>query len=374
MKVIRFQGTDSNKKLFWKTLKANVYAYFETKNISIKGNTNMVIKTLAMYAMYLLPLIFILIYPITPIIALLLAVIMGLGKAGIGMSVMHDGLHGAYSAKKWVNRLMGASMYVIGSNVFTWKLQHNVFHHAYTNIEGLDEDIRTRWIIRLCEHTPLKPIHKYQHIYAYILYSLMTFSMLIGDIRRLLDYNKSGLTRLHKANPTQELLKALGAKTVYLCTVICLPIIFTPYTWWQVLIGFVVMHLVAGFVFSIVFQLAHIMEDASQPTIDENGITPNEWAIHQIFTTVNFAPKNHLLNWYVGGLNFQIEHHLFPNICHLHYKNISPIVAQTAKEFGIPYNSIPQPWQSHFITHQQVKRAGWSLIGDEIIIPPQIKP
>jgi linoleoyl-CoA desaturase len=341
MKVIRFQGTDSNKKLFWKTLKANVNTYFETNNISNKGNTNMVIKTIAMYTMYLLPFVFILICPTTAIIALLCAVLMGLGKAGIGMSVMHDGLHGAYSAKKWVNRLMGASMYVIGSNVFTWKLQHNVFHHAYTNIDGLDEDIRTRWIIRLSEHTPLKPIHKYQYIYAYFLYSLMTFSMLVGDIRRLLDYNKSGLTRLHKANPTYELLKAFGAKTVYLFTVIGLPLIFTAFTWWQVLIGFVLMHLVAGFVFSVVFQLAHIMEDASQPTIDENGVTPNEWAIHQILTTVNFAPKNRLLNWYVGGLNFQVEHHLFPNICHLHYKKISPIVAQTAKEFGIPYNAIP---------------------------------
>jgi linoleoyl-CoA desaturase len=341
MKVIRFQGTDIEKKLFWKTLKANVHAYFTANNISPKGNTNMVIKTLAMYAMYVVPFVFILLYPTTPIVALLFAVIMGIGKAGIGMSVMHDGLHGSYSAKKWVNRLMGASMYAIGSNVFTWKLQHNVFHHAYTNIDGLDEDIRTRWIIRLCEHTPLKPIHKYQYIYAYFLYSLMTFSMLIGDIRRLVDYNKSGLTRLHKANPTYELLKALGAKTVYLFTVIGLPIIITAFTWWQVLIGFVVMHLVAGFIFSIVFQMAHIMEHAAQPTVDEHGITKNEWAIHQLLTTVNFAPKNRLLNWYVGGLNFQVEHHLFPNICHLHYKNISPIVEKTAKEFGVPYYSIP---------------------------------
>lgn len=165
--------------------------------------------------------------------------------------------------------------------------------------------------------------------------------MLIGDIRRLVDYNKSGLTRLHKANPTYELLKALGAKTVYLFTLIGLPIIITAFTWWQVLIGFVVMHLVAGFIFSIVFQMAHIMEHASQPTVDEHGITKNEWAIHQLLTTVNFAPKNRLLNWYVGGLNFQVEHHLFPNICHLHYKNISPIVEKTAKEFGVPYYSIP---------------------------------
>jgi linoleoyl-CoA desaturase len=166
MKVIRFQGTEMEKKLFWKTLKANVNAYFVTNNISSKGNTNMVIKSIAMYAMYLVPFILILVYPTTTIIALLLFVLMGIGKAGVGMSVMHDGLHGSYSSIKWVNSLMGASMYFIGSNVFTWKLQHNIFHHAYTNIEGLDEDIKTRWIIRLSQHTKLKPIHKYQYIYG----------------------------------------------------------------------------------------------------------------------------------------------------------------------------------------------------------------
>ena len=358
MKVIRFQGTELEQKLFWKTLKANVNAYFVNNNISPKGNTSMVIKSIAMYAMYLVPFILILFYPTNSIIAFMLVVLMGIGKAGVGMSVMHDGLHGSYSSIKWVNKLMGASMYVIGSNVFTWKLQHNVFHHAYTNIEGLDEDIKTRWIIRLSQHTPLKPIHKYQFIYAYFLYSLMTFSMLVGDITRLIGYNKSGLTRLHKANPTHELLKALGAKFVYLLTVIGLPIAITPFTWWQVLIGFVVMHLVAGFIFSVVFQLAHIMEDASQPTVDENGITKNEWAIHQLLTTVNFAPQNRILNWYVGGLNFQVEHHLFPNICHLHYKNISPIVQKTAKEFGVPYHSIPTLGKAIFSHTNRLKELG----------------
>ena len=182
--------------------------------------------------------------------------------------------------------------------------------------------------------------------------------MLIGDITQLVGYNKSGLTRLHKANPTREMAIALGVKLVYLFIVICLPIILTNFTWWQVLIGFVVMHLVAGFIFSIVFQMAHIMENAAQPTVDENGITQNEWAIHQLLTTVNFAPKNRLLNWYVGGLNFQVEHHLFPNICHMHYKHISPIVQKTAKEFGVPYHSIPTLGKAIFSHTNRLKELG----------------
>lgn len=340
MKVIRFKGTDIEQKQFWKTLKANVHEYFVTNNISPKGNVNMLIKTIAMYAMYVAPFLLLFFIPIPPLVAILLVILMGIGKAGIGMSVMHDGLHGSYSSKKWINKLAGCSMYMIGSNVFNWKIQHNIYHHAYTNLTGLDEDIQTRWIIRLSEHTPLKPIHKYQHIYALFLYSLMTFSMLIGDITQLVGYNKTGITRLHKANPNRELAIALGVKFVYLFTMIGLPIIFMDYSWWQVLIGFVVMHLVAGFIFSIVFQMAHIVEGALQPKVTEQGVQ-QEWAIHQMETTANFACKNRILNWYVGGLNFQVEHHLFPNICHIHYKNISPIVERTAKEFGVAYNSIP---------------------------------
>jgi linoleoyl-CoA desaturase len=157
----------------------------------------------------------------------------------------------------------------------------------------------------------------------------------------LISYNKTGITARHQANPTNELVIALGVKFVYLFVMIGLPIIFTDYLWWQVMIAFVTMHLVAGFIFSIVFQMAHIVEGALQPEPSKDGVAHTEWAVHQLQTTVNFAPNHRLLNWYVGGLNFQVEHHLFPNICHIHYKNLSPIVARTAAEFGVPYHSIP---------------------------------
>jgi linoleoyl-CoA desaturase len=358
MGKLKFKGNKEVDKLFWKTLKENVYAYFYEHQLSVKGNGVMWLKTLVMYTLYLAPLAVILCLPLSVMFTLFLVSMMGIGKAGIGMSVMHDGLHGSYSTHKWVNRLAGASMYLIGSNVFNWKIQHNIYHHAYTNITGLDEDIQTRWIIRLSEHTPLKPIHKYQHVYALFLYSLMTFSMLVGDITQLIGYNKSGITKQHQAKPAQEMMIALGVKFVYLFVMLGLPLLFTDYQWWQVLIGFTIMHLVAGFIFSIVFQMAHIVEGASQPLAEDGGINHTEWAVHQLQTTVNFAPNNRLLNWYVGGLNFQVEHHLFPQICHIHYKNISPIVKQTAEEFGIPYHSIPT-LQASLVSHtKRLKELG----------------
>jgi linoleoyl-CoA desaturase len=154
----------------------------------------------------------------------------------------------------------------------------------------------------------------------------MTISMLFGDITQLIMYYKNGLLKKHKANPIFEFTILISVKVVYLTVAIGLPIIYTEFYWWQVIIGFLVMHFVCGFIMTIVFQMAHIVEGAEQHLLDENATTNNEWTIHQILSTSNFAPKNWLLNWYVGGLNYQVEHHLFPNICHIHYKHISPIV------------------------------------------------
>lgn len=301
----------------------------------------MVIKSVTILCIYLVPFLLILCFATNVWAALLLAVITGIGKAGVGMSVMHDGLHGSYSEKKWINKMAGSTMYIIGGNVFNWKIQHNIYHHAYTNICGHDEDIQTRWILRLSQHTPLKNIHRFQYVYAFMLYSLMTFSMLFGDIKQLLMYNRTGITEKHNASPTAELVKVSIVKITYLFVMLVLPVLITPFAWWQVLIGFAAMHVTTGFIMSMVFQLAHISENAVQPLPNEQGITDNEWAVHQLLTTSNFSPCNKLLNWYVGGLNFQIEHHLFPNICHIHYAKISPIIMETTAEFGISYNSKP---------------------------------
>lgn len=87
--------------------------------------------------------------------------------------------------------------------------------------------------------------------------------------------------------------------------------------------------------------VAHVVEGADQPLPDDRGVIHTDWAVHEVLTTANFARNNRLLNWYIGGLNFQIEHHLFPHICHIHYRHIAPIVERTAKEYGLKYNEKP---------------------------------
>lgn len=321
----------------------------------------MLIKTLVLVMLYLAPFIALLTLKMDLWVAILLVITMGIGEAGIGMSVMHDAAHGAFSDKEWVNTLLASTMYLLGSNTINWKIQHNLLHHTYTNIYGFDQDIETKAVIRLCDHSPLMKFHKLQYIYAFFFYGLMTLSKLITDFGQLREFNKAGLTKLQHANPKKEMSKLVISKIIYLLAVIGLPIFLTDFTWWQVLIGFSLLHITAGMIMSTIFQMAHVVEGTEQPVPDPGGVIHNEWAVHELRTTSDFAPNNLFLNWYVGGLNFQIEHHLFPKVCHIHYRKIAPIVEATAREFGYTYN-LKRSFVKAFISHvRRLKQLGRPL-------------
>ncbi len=341
MKTIQFLKEDKNHETFSSSLRKNVNNYFKENHISPNGNATMYFKTFAMVSLYLVPFILILTIHPSGLVALGLTILMGIGVAGTGMGVMHDAVHGSYSKKKWVNNLLGGSLYLLGSNVLNWKIQHNVLHHTYTNINEYDEDIDSKGPIRLAEKSKLRAFHKYQYIHAFFFYGLMTLSKTLNDFPQLAKYNKMGLTKGQNANPIGEYLLMIFRKVLYLALIIGLPMYFTDFNWWQVLIGFFIMHWVVGFILAVIFQLAHVVEGAEQPMPTSDGNIDNEFAIHQLLTTSDFARNNIFLNWFVGGLNFQVEHHLFPNICHVHYKNLSYIVEKTAKEYNLPYNLKP---------------------------------
>jgi linoleoyl-CoA desaturase len=358
MKSIKFVCNDKKQQQFASAVRKNVNDYFKEKNISTKGNLSMVLQTIAMLSIYLIPFVCLIILPINGWLAMFLTFIMGIGLAGIGMSVMHDALHGSYSNKEWVNKLLGGSLYLLGSNVYNWKVQHNIMHHTYTNIEGYDTDIESRGPIRLCENVPLRKIHRYQYIHAFFFYGLMTLAKLVKDFTQLLLYNKEGITKGHSINPTIEYSKMVFLKVLYLLGFIGLPIFFSSFSWMQVLLGFFIMHWTGGCILSVIFQMAHVVEGAEQPLPNSEGVINMEWAVHELATTSDFARDNLFLNWYIGGLNFQIEHHLFPNVCHVHYRKIAPIVERTAKEFGYPYNLKPT-FSDAFSSHvRRLKKLG----------------
>jgi len=331
-----FSKNDSLK--FFRTLNSRVNNYFKENNLERTGNWKLHLKTIVMFSIFLMPYFFLLAMDMPFWVYLLLNVVIGVGMAGIGMNVMHDGNHGAYSSKSWVNKFMGGTIYILAGNVYNWQVQHNVLHHTYTNIHGHDEDLDAGRIIRFTKDAKWYSFHKFQHYYSVFLYGLLTFNWsLTTDFKQMKVYLKRKLSYGDVKSPKILWTTLVITKVIYFSIWIVLPMILGV-LWWKVLIGFFVMHYIAGLILSIVFQLAHVIEDASNPKPNEEGEMENTWAIHQLFTTVNFAPKNWLVNWYTGGLNHQIEHHLYPNISHIHYGKIAKIVKETAKECNLPYH------------------------------------
>lgn len=358
MDPIRFTANDQKEKQFAAALRKNVNDYFKNNHLSTKANTSMIIKTVLLVSLYLVPFALVLSVPVNSWLALLCAAVMGIGIAGVGMGVMHDACHGAYSRKHWVNELLAGSLYLLGSNVLNWKIQHNVLHHTYTNLSGYDEDIDSKGPIRLSNQMPLKKIHRFQFIYAFFFYGLMTLAMLTNDFTRLYKYSKMGLLNTQNKRLRNEFFKMLIRKIIYLSLILGLPLWLTPFTFWQVLAGFLAMHWVASIILSFVFQMAHVVQGADQPEV--RPVIQTEWHVHQLNTTSDFAHKNRLLSWYVGGLNFQVEHHLFPGICHVHYKALAPIVEQTARQYGVAYHSLPT-FRAALLSHlQRLKQLGRS--------------
>jgi linoleoyl-CoA desaturase len=328
---------------FIKVLKKRVNDYFQENNLSRHANVAMVTKTIFMLSLFFVPYA-LMIGGVTNSYWLILGLwaLMGVGKAGIGLSIMHDANHGAYSRYGWVNVSLGYLMNLIGGNALNWRIQHNVLHHSFTNIDGMDEDIDAGTLLRFSPHQPRRRFHRLQYIYAWFLYGLMTFMWVTTkDFRQILRYHREGLLASQNRTLAGAMSEAIATKMLYFSYILALPLLFAPAPWWLLLIGFVIMHYITGLSLACIFQPAHVMPSSEYPLPDENGNVENHWAIHQLLTTTNFAPASRFFSWFVGGLNFQIEHHLFPNICHVHYKKISRIVRQTAQEFNLPYHVQP---------------------------------
>lgn len=335
--TISFSRTE--KAIFFKTLNKRVNAYFKENELKRTGNWKLYTKAVIMFGLFLAPLIVILTVSMPQWALLLLTVVIGIGMAGVGMNVMHDSNHESFSNKKWVNKVMGSSMYILAGNVYNWKVQHNVLHHTFTNIPGFDEDIDAGRIIRFNKNTKWLKIHQFQKYYSFLLYGLLTINWAITtDFRQMHKYLKRKLSYGKFPNPATEWTTLIVTKIIYYLLWIVLPLLVLDIAWWKVLIGFFVMHYTAGIILSIVFQLAHIVPMAEMPLPDKEGNLEHTWAVHQLYTTANFAPNNKFISWYTGGLNHQVEHHIFPHISHIHYGKLAKIVKETALEFNLPYN------------------------------------
>ncbi len=323
---------------FFKELRKRVNNYFKENNKTVYANFNMKFKTAFMLSLYFVPLILMLTGVFSSFWGVIaMWILMGLGMSGIGLSIMHDANHGSYSRNNKVNKALGFLINFLGGYHTNWKIQHNVLHHSFTNIDGYDEDIKNGFM-RFSPNQKRQKFHKYQIVYGPLLYSLMTIYWLVSkDFQQLVRYSKNNLLKSQGLSLKTSLPKLIIYKVVYIIVLIVLPLIFVDIPWWQTLLGFVIMQLICGLLLALIFQTAHVIKETGFYEVDTSGSLENNWAIHQMQTTANFANNSTFFSWFIGGLNYQIEHHLFPNICHIHYRKISKIVKTTAEEFGVPY-------------------------------------
>lgn len=333
--------TYNNKNaVFFQSLKADVDKYFKENGIGKTGNWKLYLKTIVLIPVAIGLYLFLLTQQYSAVLGISLSLLFGLSLSGIGFNIMHDACHGSYSSKKWVNDLLGLSLNALGGNAFIWKQKHNIIHHTYTNVDGMDDDIAKSPVIRQCQTQVWKPAHRIQHIYLWLVYALSSFLWVFVIDMVKYGSKKIYTTELNKMDAKEHLI-FWGSKVLYLVFYIAIPVYFVGWANWG--IGFLSMHVAMGLSLSVVFQLAHVVEETEfefTAGINDKQIE-NEWAVHQIKTTANFAPGNKIISWFVGGLNYQVEHHLFPRISHIHYPEISKIVARKCKEFGLPYHSMP---------------------------------
>jgi linoleoyl-CoA desaturase len=265
----------------------------------------------------------------------LLSMSLALAMAGIGFAVQHDANHGAYSKRAAVNRLMGMTLDVMGGSSYLWRVKHNISHHTYTNVAGADDDIDVGLFGRLSPAQPLRRIHALQHLYIWVLYGFLIPKWhFVHDFTNMTT-GRIAASRFHRRRGGR-VIELVGGKALFVGWAFVVPMLFHP--WWVVLLHYAGTAFVLGVVLSVVFQLSHCVEEAEFPEPLAGSMQlPDAWAIHQVRTTVDFARESRLFTWYLGGLNFQIEHHLFPRICHIHYPRIAVIVEAVCAERGIRY-------------------------------------
>jgi len=327
-----FDNTDSQ---FFKSLKKEVNNYFFSSGVHPEGNSKLYLKGLLQVATATLLYVVLVFFTPLPFIALALCVILGINMAIIGFNVMHEGGHQSFSRHTWVNVISAYFLNVLGGITHYWKIKHNINHHTYTNIEGMDSDIDVKPFMRLHEDQPRRAYHRFQHLYWVILYGISYLAWIFYE-----DFQKYFSGRI-SANMDKKTLTFKEhaifwfTKATYVFVYMILPATIVGWLSW--LIGFIVVTFICGLTISLVFQLAHVVGGTHFHHVSE-AKGKQEWAVHQIDATANFATSSKFLYWMLGGLNFQIEHHLFPRISHIHYPAISVMVKRACQRSSIVYN------------------------------------
>ena len=336
---------------FYAILREEVQKYFSEKQISPKGDFRLYLKTIILFSSWIYLYVQLVFFtPESIVLGVFLCLLFGFNWALLGFNVCHDACHSSYSNNNAVNSILGYTFNFLGANAFFWKTKHNIVHHTFTNIDGVDADIIQTKLLRLAPTQHKMGIHRFQHLYCMVLYAVSYLGWVyMNDFEKYFSKEVKG-TRINAFDIKEHLVFWLS-KALYVTIYLVIPILFVP-SIFVFLMGYLIASMACGLVLAMVFQLAHVVEITEFEDATEHDLSiENEWAIHQLCTTANFAPKNKIVSWICGGLNFQVEHHLFPNISHVHYPKLHLIVQNVCAQHGVDYKcyeSMGEALGSHF--------------------------
>ena len=260
--------------------------------------------------------------------------------------VFHDGNHASFSESRLVNRLASYTGDLMGASSWIWRFKHNNLHHGNTNVAGIDADIDQAPFARLTFDQAWRPWHRYQHIYMWILYGFMTLQwFLITDFVDLKNHG-IGQHRFRRQPRRRDLAMLALGKALHFAWAIGVPLVY--HRWWVVLVVYLAISWSVGLVLATMFQLAHCTALAEFPSADARR-RGADFVAHQLRTTVDVHCRTRLgarlLHWLMGGLDFQVEHHLAPGLPHTVY----PLVAERLKRAGAEQPAVRShvsPWKA----------------------------
>ena len=359
-KQVRFRTTP-HKEVFVKALRNNIYGYFKENNISKHANTEMYIKMVLAFVFRFAVYAVIISDVLSSNLWLLFGAwsLLGFANIFIAFAIAHDAIHDAISSKPWVNQLLARSMDFVGGNSYLLRQMHGE-HHKWVNIHEIDVTLETHGLFRFTPHEPWKPMHRFQHFYVPFLYSLAQFHWVtFKDFKWFFGESHIGNAKNVK-HPAKEYAVLLISKFVYHGLTLVLPLIFLSVSWWIIILGWFSIHILSGLTFALIFQCTHVYNGTTYPMPDHDGNIENNYAIHVIDTTADFCRRNRIGSWLMGSINIHVIHHIFPDVCHVHYPKLTPILIKTCEEYGLDYkeyNTFSQAFAAHIGMLKHLSRA-----------------
>lgn len=351
---IRFQPEND---LFLSTLKTRINAYFERTAKTKYANTRFYAKAFFLISTYLTLYLIAILFS-TSAGSFIAYIALGPLAILLGLNIAHDAAHGAISANSKVNKIFLHTFDFLGANSYIWRNRHVFSHHSYPNILNQDADLKQTPLVRIFPTDEIRKTQRLQHIYMPFLYMLYTLNWLV--VRDFQDFKKDRIGSYKNTRiSTTEMIKLYSFKVFYFAYIVIIPMVYSDFEWWQILVGYLLMNAAAGFTITLALVPAHVASTSHFPLPNADGNMPHSWSRHQMLTTTDYATDSILINMIMGGFNHHIIHHLFPKICHVHYEQLTPLLKQTAKEFGVNYNyesSLLNAYASHFAL---LKRNGW---------------